>query len=387
MSRALKPEKKLQSRRRLSHEPRHALNAVCPYYTMFPLEYPLSILRRYPRKTGLRLLDPFCGRGTSIYSARIKGHDAFGIDSSPIATAIAKAKAAACGSDEVIEMAKAILSDGHQPRVPSGKFWQWAFGAKTLRSVVQLRHGLNGRCSAAADLLRAVCLGALHGPLTKDPGNASYFSNQMPRTFSTKPEYSVRYWQERDLQAPEVDVLQVIRKRIKRLALEELPSSSVCLRIHTADARFMRSYQGFPEDIDLCISSPPFYGMRTYLSDQWLRNWFLGGEPKVPYREGEQLSHVSPEEFSRSLSKVWDCVGAHLKADGKMFIRFGSIPSRKQDSKTLLMNSLELSQIAWRVINVRRARSAEFGKRQAAQMGGRVKSSAAEEYDFEIVLS
>ena len=42
-----------------------ALNAVCPYYTMFPIDYPLSILRQAGKRR-LRVLDPFCGRGTTV---------------------------------------------------------------------------------------------------------------------------------------------------------------------------------------------------------------------------------------------------------------------------------------------------------------------------------
>jgi DNA modification methylase len=51
-----------------------ALNAVCPYYTMFPIEYPLSILRPADKRR-LRVLDPFCGRGTTIFAARLLGHE------------------------------------------------------------------------------------------------------------------------------------------------------------------------------------------------------------------------------------------------------------------------------------------------------------------------
>jgi hypothetical protein len=33
-----------------------ALNAICPYFTMFPLDFPLNILRRRGRR-GERILD------------------------------------------------------------------------------------------------------------------------------------------------------------------------------------------------------------------------------------------------------------------------------------------------------------------------------------------
>ena len=40
-----------------------ALNSVCPYYTMFPLDFPLA--RLAGASTGDWVLDPFCGRGST----------------------------------------------------------------------------------------------------------------------------------------------------------------------------------------------------------------------------------------------------------------------------------------------------------------------------------
>jgi|SRR6516164_8499773 SAM-dependent methyltransferase len=81
-------------------EPCIALNAVCPYYTMFALEFPMSVLSRVGRPN-LRVLDPFCGRGTTIFAARLSGYQVFGIDSSPIAVAIAGAKLAEATAENV----------------------------------------------------------------------------------------------------------------------------------------------------------------------------------------------------------------------------------------------------------------------------------------------
>src|SRR5216684_3630078 len=91
---------------------------------MFPIEFPISVLKRFgnPR---LRVLDPFCGRGTTIFAARLKGHQAYGIDSSPIA--IARAKLAETCEDDVLTLAETILEQHADAPVPEGEFWRWAY--------------------------------------------------------------------------------------------------------------------------------------------------------------------------------------------------------------------------------------------------------------------
>jgi hypothetical protein len=142
-----------------------------------------------------------------------------------------------------------------------------------------------------------------------------------------------------------------------------------------------------PSRIDLVITSPPYYGMRTYIADQWLRNWFLGGSAEVPYSEECFLSHQSPASFSESLARVWDRIGERLSETGRMFIRFGAIPSRKRNPREIMLSSLEHSCFDWSVCRVRKAESAASGKRQACHMGSRVKSSAVEEHDYEVALA
>ncbi len=74
-------------------EPLKALNAVCPYYTMFPLDFPLRTLAGRARK-GDWVADPFCGRGTTNFAARLLGLPSVGVDSSPVAVALTQAKLA-----------------------------------------------------------------------------------------------------------------------------------------------------------------------------------------------------------------------------------------------------------------------------------------------------
>src|SRR5690349_9998064 len=91
-----------------------ALNAICPYFTMFPLSFPLSVLRERAAP-GDAVLDPFSGRGTTNYAARLLGLYSFGVDSSPVAAALSSAKLANASPSSVIAEAKRLLSTRRSP--------------------------------------------------------------------------------------------------------------------------------------------------------------------------------------------------------------------------------------------------------------------------------
>src|SRR5436853_2357173 len=99
-----------------------SLNAICPYFTMFPLAFPRKILNTYARK-GQRVLDPFCGRGTTNFAARLAGLDTVGVDSNPVAAAITSAKLATTSLNAVIHAARRILDERAKVQKPSGEFW------------------------------------------------------------------------------------------------------------------------------------------------------------------------------------------------------------------------------------------------------------------------
>ena len=95
---------------------------VCPYYTMFPLRFPQRLLLRHASPHAW-VLDPFCGRGTTNFAARELSLASVGIDSSPVAVAIAKAKLPRVDASDVIGTAKRILTSPHaSPEVPRGEF-------------------------------------------------------------------------------------------------------------------------------------------------------------------------------------------------------------------------------------------------------------------------
>lgn len=364
-------------------EPRHSLNAVCPYFTMFPLSFPLSALRyASPRAV---VLDPFCGRGTSNYAARYLGLRSYGIDTSPVAVAIAKAKLADATHDEVMQLAREILAETRDYAVPRGAFWQRAYAPDTLDQICRLRAGLQHRRTDAAALLRGIVLGCLHGPMAKDSAKSGYFSNQMPRTFASKPAYSVRYWRDNQLRAPKIDALKPIERRLERIAAEKIPKRKHRGKITRGDSTHATSYAEVPDNVSYVVTSPPYYGLVTYVQDQWLRNWFVGGPEEIDYGRGEQLSHQSPEHFANALGKVWNHCGDRLKPDGRMVVRFGSIRSRDHAPLDILRSSLNSSKHAWRILRSVDVGTADAGKRQADTMG--TVSKPTTEFDVTIAFA
>jgi hypothetical protein len=368
----------------LAYNKLYSLNAICPYFTMFPLEYPFRILQKFKKHSPV-VFDPFCGRGTTIYASREMGFSSWGIDSSPIAVAIAKAKLASSKADEVLYLAEHLISK--KPKyIPETEFFKYAYSKETLVELCSLREGLLDLSveTDASILLRASALGCLHGPLNKEISTSSYFSNQMPRTFSSKPDYSVKYWKQRDLLPPKVKIIDVLKRKLSRIhGLENVVNGNP-QQITLGDSRLSESFNHIKENISLVITSPPYYGMNTYIQDHWLRMWFLGGPEIVNYSKQIQVDHKGKDRFIDSLAQVWKNISNSKAPDLHLFVRLGSINSVESNPRDIMRASLEEAG-GWKLLSTRSAKDAHSGKRQADQMV--VGSRAALEYDFHAIRS
>ena len=159
--------------RPLAYNPSFALNAICPYFTMFPLEYPLKVLRKH-RVAKPVVVDPFCGRGTTLFAARTLGLESWGIDTSPVAVAIAKAKLSNSTAEDALCLAQLLILATKPEHVPQSKFFKAAYHRKTLRLICALREGLfELEDTDETVMLKAAVLGCLHGPLLVS-GESSY---------------------------------------------------------------------------------------------------------------------------------------------------------------------------------------------------------------------
>jgi len=369
-------------RNRLSADPRFSLNAICPYFTMFPVEFPLGILKRHP--DAQVVVDPFCGRGTTLYAARVRSLRAFGIDCSPVAVAISQAKLARVRLRRCLALAEELISRHRRVAVPTGAFWRSAYHPDTLQELCALRRGLSLETgNDEAVVLRAAALGCLHGPISS---TNSYFSNQMPRTFAPKPDYAVKFWKAHEFAAPRVSAISAIERKLRRIAEEDRTAGERCEgAITLGDSTAAGSFGGIRKKIDLAVTSPAYFGMSTYVPDQWLRNWFLGGPANVVYSRSGSLPSSSRDDFAEALGRTWSHLARHASEEFHLYVRFGVLPSRDLDAKELLRESLVRSGHDWRIVSFRAAATADAGRRQARHMAAH--AAAATEFDLHATLA
>jgi len=125
--------------------------------------------------------------------------------------------------------------------------------------------------------------------------------------------------------------------------------------------------------------------MRTYVPDQWLRYWFIGGPTTVTYRHANQMTHASASRFAEQLASVWTNVARACLPGAKLVIRFGGIHDRKARPKDIMLTALREAQCELRLLTICSAGLSSRGKRQADQFK-RTLGKPIEEFDFHVRL-
>ncbi len=323
------------------NEPRrNRFHSLCPYFAMFPESFAETWLARFS-KPGDYVLDPFCGRGTTPFQALLMGRKAIACDVNPVAYCVTRAKtdipaiAAVRRRISILER-QYRASEWEKGRSSLPDFFRVAYTPKTLGQILYLRKRLEWRRTKTDCMLAALVLGSLHGESSKSP---SYLSNQMPHTISTKPDYSVRFWKKRGLTPPERNAFELLRKMARFRYESSAPEGTA--HVFRSDMRDLpERVSGLCESIKLVITSPPYLDVTNFEEDQWLRLWFLGGEPfSNPGRFSRDDRHQSPEVYWRFVADMWRILGRILGANARIVIRLGATRIQPDDLSKMLAAS------------------------------------------------
>jgi hypothetical protein len=301
---------------------RHRFHSICPYFAMFPESFAEEWIDRLT-KPGDTILDPFSGRGTTALSAILMGRRSIACDVNDVAYCLTKAKTDAPTLMSVVKKLRNLELSFTQKRWMRAaselpEFFQCCFSPKTLSQLMYLRAKLDWKKNKTDAMIGALVLGALHGESDK---SQSYLSNQMPRTISTKPTYSVNFWKKWDLHPPERDAFSLLIGRAK-FRYESGQPKGESMVIHRDMRQLVRLADSLPSPIRCAITSPPYFDTTNFEEDQWLRLWFLGGPP-LPTRNrlSRDDRHEVLDNYWSFITDMWRSLCCVISAKGHVVIR------------------------------------------------------------------
>lgn len=253
----------------------HPIHEMMSRTGSFPVEVAYRFIKEYCHSPSI-ILDPFCGKGTTLLAARMLGHHAYGLDIAPEAVVCSSAKL----THVTINSFRMYLSNirlGNPSLHDVPKSVKTFFHSSTLVQILSLRNRFQRDLDSDLKSTRSHAmfgLGCLLGILH---GHASYsLSVPSSHAFSMAPGYVARFAKEHRLTKPQQDVKSCLLKKatsLLRVPLPRLVPGAVQVGCARSIAATFPSLVG---RVDLILTSPPYLSAQTYSKDNWLRLWLLG---------------------------------------------------------------------------------------------------------------
>jgi DNA modification methylase len=297
----------------------------------FPLHVALELLEANAHKNAT-ILDPFCGKGTSLLAARLLGHKAYGIDVAPEAIVCSSAKLA----DVTLTSICSYISN---LKVPHGKsidppanvrvFFHRATLTQILAFRAALQRDLRNEQATTRDhaiFAMALLLGILHG-------HASYsLSVPSAHAFSMSPGYVKKYCEDNNLLAPKRDVRECLLRKAMKCLAKPLPAKVESM-VHMGSAvSVSAAFRNLVGKVDIILTSPPYLNAQTYSKDNWLRLWLLGYDHKVLRHSYLETGSIS--RFGQVMSEVFNEFSIMLRPGGLLICIAGDVSLGKRNGRT-----------------------------------------------------
>ncbi|MDR0248984.1 MAG: site-specific DNA-methyltransferase [Oscillospiraceae bacterium] len=289
-----------------------------PYYAMFPIDFAFDVISHYSGE-GDFVLDPFAGRGSGNFVAATLGRRTLGIEINPVAWLYGATKLSPAPKNDVINRLNDIVTSStkyKEEQNSANLFFSMCFSGAVLRFLLAARNELKWKTDKTDSTLMAIILHYLHGK------RMSSLSNQMPMAKSTSTQYSIKWWKNKSYEnPPEIDVLAFLQKRIEwRYGKETIDFSDRGRVVLDDSTKALNDI--YINKIDLLFTSPPYYAITNYFSDQWLRLWLLGGaERPIALREEHKNRFNSMEAYENLLDIIFGKCANMLSPKGAVYVR------------------------------------------------------------------
>lgn len=301
-----------------------------PYYAMFPLDFARSVIGTYTVE-GDAVLDPFAGRGTSIFCAHETGRIGLGVEINALGWIYGCTKLAPAPVERVLERLKDIVRDAPLFAAEAdqlAEFFHLCFAHRVRAFLLTARSSLDWRNCCTDRTVMAFILTYLHGKV--ENGRPRALSNQMRQTKAMAPGYSVAWWIKNGHRSPpEVDPWQFLADRIIWRYKHGSPSwSESSIRLGDCRSVLADEGQSSSQRFRLLLTSPPYRGVTSYYYDQWLRFWLLG-EASHPKRDGLgwKTKFESELAYRQLLLDAFNVCAPLLVPDATIYVRCDARPA------------------------------------------------------------
>ena len=259
------------------------------------------------------------------------GRVGMGSDANPLAHLLTAAKVDPPSTEE----ARARLSVLRERSVPGDADSappeiQMLYSPRVLGQLLGLRDTL---CLDRRDdrFLMALVLGVLHANYRRGKP-ARGLSVSMPNTFSMSPGYVRRYIDEHGLVPPDVDVFDLLNRKLDRMRLP--PTAARRGNAWRQDARdpVARTIRDRPAK--LVFTSPPYLSVVKYGKYNWVRLWMLGHDPKAV--DGALVATSSLSRYLTFIGAVLRKLDSAVRDDGYLCLMIGDVHQRDTGKVTNL---------------------------------------------------
>jgi hypothetical protein len=293
---------------------------------MFPPQM-ASVFIRWLTKPGDAVYDPFSGRGTVPLEAGLQGRLGYGGDANPLAHALTKAKVKIPPETAVIrrldKLESEYLEGGFVPDQAPDDI-QMLYSPKTLKQLIFLRQELGNR-GHVDPFIVALILGMLHANHSA-AGATRGFSISMPNTFAMAPGYVRKYIADKGLEAPDLDVFEMLRTKARSYSLPESTIDHGASWLSDASKVAPKGVRiAKPK---LVFTSPPYLQVIKYGKYNWVRLWFL----KQDAREVDEglMASASLERYMTFMQKVLKEIKAAVAPSGFVCLVIGDVRRDKE---------------------------------------------------------
>src|SRR6185437_102010 len=193
------------------------------------------------------------------------------------------------------------------------------FDPGVLAQLLAIREELRPARTVDRFLLATLC-GILHANARKD-GTPRGLTVAMPNTFSMSPRYVTNYIREKNLQPPQVDVVEALESRVQELL------SPTAIQFHgTAWLGDARDTSYWPQRIpkaSLILTSPPYLRVMKYGKMNWIRAWLIGSDPHLI--DGRLFASTSLARYIEFMRQVLISLRRKLRPDGRICLVIGDV--------------------------------------------------------------